>query len=146
MTEPKDGQSGRTGQQQAPADTARPSDDDFSGESERKAFSIVIDSLLRICTNAQNIIDRDERWQVGKKASANEVMDVVFDSVRDCEQEYRRWRAAAPKKGEGPHPLGAVAELLVAKTIATFGGTEAVQDLSKWTRKAEAKLSGDPSP
>lgn len=146
MTEPKDGRPRRPRQQQELANAPREGDDDRSSDSERKVFDIVIGSLLRVCTNAQNILDRDERWHVRKKASVDEVMDVVFDSVRDCEQEYRRWRKAAPEKGEGsPHPLGAVAELLAAKTLATFGGTEAVKDLSKWMRKAESKFSGHAS-
>lgn len=118
-------------------------DDGRHSQSERKTFGKLIGSLLRICTNAEHMLERDERWHVRKNASANDVLDTVFDSMRDCEQEYRRWRTAAPeKKVNSPHPLGAVAELLVAKTLATVGGEEAVKDLSKWTRKAESKFAG----
>lgn len=35
------------------------------------------------------------------------------------------------------HPLGAIAEHLAAKTIASFGGRGAVQDLRKWMLRAE---------
>lgn len=142
MTESKSAQPDES--DQGTAKSAPESDGGEAGDSERKAFGMVIDSLLRVCRNAQYMLDRDDLWVMRKNASADEVMDVVFESVRACEQEYHRWRQATPPrkpKDGSPHPLGAVAELLAAKTLATFGGSEAVQDLSKWMHKADSRFA-----
>jgi hypothetical protein len=146
MTESTSAQPDESDPRQGAAKSAPESDGGEAGDHERKVFGMIVDSVLRVCTNAQYMLDRDDLWVVRKDASVNEVMDVVFDSVRDCEQEYRRWRQGVsprkPKDGNPPHPLGAVAELLAAKTLATFGGSEAVQDLSKWMHKANSRRTG----
>lgn len=124
--------------------------DDRHEGSGRAAVNGLLGSFRRICLRAQDMLDRDDRWRVRENASADEVIDVVFDSVRESDREYRRWRNGdAPAQPESllaesirsPHPLGAVAEQLVAKTLATFAGREAVQDLSKWTTRAESKIA-----
>ena len=143
MTESKQGPASEKGKRHDLVEQILEQVDAEHGPGGRKALNTAIDSLLRICANAQSMVDRDERWRVRKGAKADEVIDMVFDSVRDCEHEFRRTREhAAPKKDDkSPHPLGAVAELLVAKTLATFAGQEAVQDISKWMRKAEKKMA-----
>lgn len=108
----------------------------------RKGANGFLASIQRICGVAERMLAKDERWKMRKDANADDVLDVVFTSVRDCEQEYRGWRddRKAGRDDLSPHPFGVVAEQLAAKTIATFGGAEAVKDLRKWSSRAEAKF------
>lgn len=108
----------------------------------RKGANGFLASIQRICGVAERMLAKDERWTMRKGANADDVLNVVFTSVRDCEQEYRGWREdkQAGRDDVSPHPFGVIAEQLAAKTIATFGGAEAVQDLRKWTSRAEAKF------
>lgn len=112
----------------------------------REGANGFLGSIQRICRTAERMLADNDLWRMRKGANADDMLGVVFDSVRDCEQEYRN-SDREKRRGTGevsPHPFGVVAEHLAAKTIATFGGAEAVQDLRKWTLRAETKFAEGP--
>ena len=79
----------------------------------RSRGDFFLTSMRRICTAAERMLAPDGR----RDRSENQT-------------------AAEPPPS---HRLGAIAEHLAAKTIATFGGRDAVRDLRRWTRRAQPK-------
>lgn len=117
-------------------------DDRHDGQA-RRTVNGLLGSIFRICRRARGMVARDDRWQVREGAGAEDYLKVVFGSVRDCEVEYQRWRGDRDdgRPDVNPHVVGMLAEQLLAKSLATFGGREAVEDICKWTERADASLA-----
>lgn len=109
------------------------------------AARVLLDSFHRICRAGEDMIARDELWKSEGAEGGERFTDAVLDSAAESGERYRRWRKPEQDETEAdtgsPHPLGAVAEFLVAKTIASFGGEKAVKELGRWTRDTESRLT-----
>lgn len=107
------------------------------------AARTLLDSFQRICRAADGMIARDDVWKPGDADGADRFADTVIEATSASGETFRRWRAPG-ETGDAeasPHPLGAVAEFLVARTIASFGGEKAVHELARWTRDTESRLA-----
>lgn len=111
------------------------------------AAKALLDSFHRICRTAEGMLSGDGRQPVTREQGTDGAVDAVLDTVGECETEYRRWHSQkdAGQEGVSPHPAGAIAEHLVARTIAAFGGADAVKSLEDWTLKTESRLASHPA-